>query len=136
MAEIADVMRALFERCKTIDTGSPALPIVFPEPRDVFEPPADGKYLEVAFFSNRPAWEGKASGRMDQGLLQVTVVWPKNKGLLAPSRIAQAVIEHFPLALTLHEGSAKVTINRQPYQAAPLIEPSEVRIPVTISWTA
>jgi len=133
MAEPAEIASALFARCATISTGSPTLPVAYPESAATFTPPADGKYLEVAFFSNRPAWEGLASGRMDQGLLQVTVVWPKNKGIVGPSRHAASVMAHFPKGLALADG---VRVSGQPYASSPLIEASDVRVPVTIPWIA
>lgn len=136
MAAVADIMLALFARVETLDTGSPSLPIAFPEAGSTFKPPGDGKYIEVSFFSNRPAWEGLAEGRLDQGLLQLTVVWPKNKGLIAPGRIADAIVEHFPLALPMRQASANVRVTGQPWASSPLIELSEVRVPVTIPWTA
>lgn len=136
VAAYADIVRALFARVETLVTGSPSLPFVLPEPTRTFVPPADGKYLEVAFHSNRPAWEGLSEGRLDQGLLQVTVIWPKNKGVLAPVRIADEIIAHFPLAHEMFHGSAKVKVTRQPWMASPLVDPSEVRIPVTIPWAA
>jgi len=138
MARGSDVMQALFARATTIPTGSPPLPICLPEPDETFEPPESGQYLEVQFFPNRPAWEGLTAddGRLDQGLLQVTVVWPKNHGLIAPGLIADLVREHFPMALALQHGGARVKITGQAWAAAPLIEPHEVRIPVTIPWSA
>lgn len=138
MASLPDVMQALFTHALTIPTGSPPLPICLPEPVETFDPPESGQYLDVQFFSNRPAWEGltAADGRLDQGLLQITVVWPKNHGLIGPGLIAELIKEHFPLNLTLWRGSAKVRVTEQPWTAAPMIEPSEVRIPVTIPWSA
>ena len=136
MAAYADIMLALFARVGTLVTGSPTLPVSLPEPTKTFVPPADGKYLEVSFHANRPAWEGIAEGRLDQGLLQVTVVWPKNKGVIAPARIADVIIAHFPLAHVMSQGTAKVKVTRQPWMASPLIDPSELRVPVTIPWSA
>ena len=133
MADPADIASALLARCATLSVGSPALPIAYPEAAETFSPPSDGKYLEVSYFSNRPAWEGLASGRMDQGLLQVTVVWPKNKGIVAPSRHASEVMAHFPKGLALADG---VRVSGQPYAASPLTDTSDVRIPVTIPWVA
>jgi len=133
MANPADIASALLARCATLSVGSPALPIAYPEPKETFAPPSDGKYLEVAYFSNRPAWEGLSEGRMDQGLLQVTVVWPKNKGIVAPVRQAAEVMAHFPKGLPLANG---VRVSGQPYAASPLIDTSDVRIPVTIPWIA
>lgn len=137
----AQVPDALFARVATINTGSPSLPISWPEGIDVstdqtFEPPSDGKYLLVQYFPNAPAWEGMASGRMDQGLLQVSVVWPKNQGLIAPMQVAQAVIDHFPLGHTMVSGETQVKVVKQPWAAQPLIDADRVSVPITIEWKA
>lgn len=136
MASLPDVMQALFTHALTIPTGSPPLPICLPEPVETFDPPESGQYLDVQFFSNRPAWEGLSEGRLDQGLLQITVVWPKNHGLIGPGLIAELVRDHFRKGLPLRHGRTTVKIGPMPWIAAPLIEPAETRIPVTIPWTA
>jgi hypothetical protein len=131
MSDPADIASALLARCSTLDVGDPALPVAYPDVP--FTPPADGKYLEVSIFYNRPAWEGLAAGRMDQGLVQVTVVGPKGQGIPALMRLASGVIDHFPKGLALTNG---VKISRQPYAASPLLDAADTRVPVTIGWTA
>jgi hypothetical protein len=125
------IAAALLARCATLAVGSPALPVAYPE--ITFDPPTDGKYLEASLFFNRPAWEAVDSGKQDQGLLQVTVVWPRGAGVIAPMEAAAEVLDHFPKALSLSDG---VRISAQPWAASPIIEGSETRIPVTIPWTA
>lgn len=125
---------ALLARCATLSIGSPALPIAYPD--KPFKPAVDapdGKYVEVALFFNRPAWEGVASGKVDQGLLQITVVWPRNAGVIKPLEAVAEVMAHFPKALALSNG---VKVSAEPYAASPIIEGSETRIPVTIPWMA
>jgi len=134
MADVDDIADALLARCATLAVGSPALTIAMPEVS--FTPPASGKYLDVAIFYNRPAWEGVASGRLDQGLLQVTVVWPKGQGVVKPMEAAQTVMAHFAKGLTLQSGTANVKITAAPYATSPLIDEFDVRVPVTIGWKA
>ncbi len=136
MAEDADIIRALFVRCQTLVVGSPALPITFPEQGATYEPPADGKYLRVDFFPNRPAWEGLTSGKMAQGLLQITVNWPSHDGILAPMRASDTVRAHFPKALPLIENGTKVTISGEPWATNPITEGDKVSVAVTIPWQA
>lgn len=131
MADPDVIAAALLARCATLAVGSPALPIAYPDV--TFTPPASGKYLAVSLFFNRPAWEGLKSGRLDQGILQVAVVWPKNQGVVKPMQAAKAVMAHFPKALELAGG---VKISAQPYAVSPLLDDSETRIPITIPWTA
>lgn len=128
----ADIYVALMERVATLSIGSPALPISYPETTESYDPPADGMYLEVLDFPNRPFWEGLTDGRVDQGLLQINVVWPQNEGLVAPKAAADAVIAHFPKGLRL--GSVKITA--QPWQGSPLIGDHDVKVAVTIPWKA
>lgn len=133
MSAYADIQQALFARVGTLSL-SPALPVAWPEV--AYTPPADGKYLRVDLFTNRPRWEGIASGRIDQGLLQITVIWPKGRGIVAPGAIADAIIAHFPLGLQLTHGSASVKITSQPWAASPLSEDRQLSIPVTVPWSA
>jgi hypothetical protein len=110
--------------------------VAYPEPSTTFAPPADGKYLAVSYFPNRPAAEGLSSGRVDQGLLQVSVVWPRNQGLIKPAQVVQAVIDHFPNGLALVSGSTRVKVSGNPWAAAPITDTDRVSFPVTIPWTA
>lgn len=131
MASPDQIADALLARCATLAVGSPALPIAMPE--IAFTPPASGKYLDVRDFTNRPLWEGVSGGKIDQGLLQVTVVWPPRQGVIKPKAAAAAVMAHFAKGLVLAHG---VKINGEPWAASPLSDDSEVRVPVTIPWTA
>lgn len=132
----AGVYEALMARVATISTGSPALPIAFPEAASTFSPPASGKYLEVRYFPNTPLFGALASGVVDQGLVLVTIVWPKNDGLVRPLEIAGAVVAHFPIGLKLISGAFRVKVSAQTYVAAPLHDADRLRIPVTVSWAA
>lgn len=131
MATPDQIAAALLTRCSTLAVGSPVLPIAMPD--EAFTPPESGKYLAVTIFDNRPAWEGLASGRLDQGLLQVTVVWPRKKGAVPAKQAAAAVMGHFPKALMLGNG---VKVSGEPYVSTPILDDSETRVPVTIPWTA
>lgn len=136
MIDPAAVAAALLSRCEALEVGSPALPIAYPDV--AFDPAVDapdGRYLTVDLFNNAPFWEGLTSGRIDQGLMQVTVVWPKGEGLAA-RRAAAAVIAHFPKNLTLPGSGVLVKINRETWQASPILDDDSTSIPVTISWVA
>ena len=136
MAAYADIVLALLTRVSTLSTGSPTLPVAYPEDAGGFTPPTDGKYLDVAVFSNRPRFEGLNTGRVDQGILQVAVVWPKAKGLIQASQVADLIIAHFASGTVMRSGSANVKVSGQPYAASPISEATELRIPVSIPWTA
>jgi hypothetical protein len=130
MADPAAVATALFERCETLSVGSPALPIAYPDV--AFTPPGDGRYLQVDLFANVPRWQGLASGRLDQGLLQITVVTPPGEGIVKARELANVVMSHFPKGLRL----GAVKISAEPWDASPLIGDGETRTPITIPWVA
>lgn len=127
---------ALMTKVGTLVTGSPTLPVSYPEPVETFVPPTDGKYIEVIDFTNQPAWEGLASGVLDQGILQLTVIWPKNAGLIGPKQVVASIKTHFAKATRMVSGSVGVKVTREPWAASPIIEADKVRIPITIFWTA
>lgn len=134
----AQIAEALFERVLTLTT---TLPIIWPEQLDAPNPDtqATGEgqaRLEVAIFYNRPAWQGVSAGALDQGLLQITVVWPKNRGLIKPMEVVGAVLDHFPTGQTMFSGTTKVRVSGAPWASSPISDRAEVRVPVTIPWTA
>lgn len=131
MIDTAEVARLLLDHCEALP-----LPVAYPETPQAFEPPADGRYYEVRFFPNGSAWEAVGAGSLGQGLLQVTVIYPKNRGLIAPYEHATAAKEHFNKSLSLHGDGIRVTISNEPIDGAPLVEASEVRVPVTVRWNA
>ena len=136
MIDPAAVAAALLSRCETLEVGSPVLPVAFPDvPFDPAVEAPDGRYLTVDLFNNAPFWEGLTSGRIDQGLMQITVVWPKGEGLAA-RRAAAEVIAQFPKNLTLPGSGVRVKINRETWQASPILDDDSTSIPVTISWVA
>ncbi|WP_091739848.1 phage tail terminator-like protein [Phenylobacterium immobile] len=131
MASGADTFLALTDYVLTLSIGSPTLDVVMPEPGETFVPVDDEPYLEVADFPNAPLAQGLKAGRLDQGLMQITAVWPKNRGLVDAKRAADQIIAAFPQGKRL----GAVKINRASWQAAPIIGAADVRVPVTISWT-
>jgi hypothetical protein len=134
MPDPAVVAALLLARCATLSVGAPALPVSMPDV--AFTPPSNGKYLRVSLFNNAPAWEGMTTGRMDQGLLQVTVVWPKGQGIIKAREIATDVIAHFPKGLKLANAGAQVRINREPWAGSPIIDDSASLVAITIPWVA
>lgn len=139
MADPAIVAELLLARCETLNVGAPKMPVAMPDV--TFAPPVDSKgspapYLRVDLFSNAPFWEGLSSGRIDQGLLQIAVVWPKGKGLIVQRHAAKQVMDHFAKGLKLFGPATRVSINREPWAAAPIKGDVSTETPVTISWTA
>lgn len=145
MSKDAEVYDALATRAGTMVLTTPALPVAYPDLS--FDPATDapsGKYVEVSFFPNRPAWEGIATGALKQGLLQITVVWPRGSalpqgeeaGIGPPLAIADLVTAHFAKGTVMVSGTTKVKVSREPWVSPPLTDAAETRVPVSISWTA
>jgi hypothetical protein len=130
----AQIVDALLTRAALMDSTGPTLPTALPEAE--FDPPADGKYLEVGFFPNGNRWEGLANGERAQGILGVLVHWPKNLGLVAAHEKADLVAAHFNKGRELFSGTTKVTVTKEPELQQPLIDGDKVSIPVNISWQA
>lgn len=135
-AKDACVLRALMDHAKLLETTGPQLPVSFPEPATPFNKPADGKWLEFQFFPNDLKWQGLTSGRLDQGLVQLGVCWPKYQGLVAPTEAVGQVKAHFAKNTVLFHNGWKVTLNAEPRQAQQLDQPDGVKIPVIIAWQA
>lgn len=132
MADPAVVAGLLLARCETLNVGSPKMPVAMPDV--AFSPPADGRYLRVDLFSNQPFWQGLTNGRVDQGLLQITVVWPKGKGIIKAKQAAKAVMDHFPKGLRLYGHGVRVKVYGEPWDATPLLGDTETETPITIPW--
>lgn len=134
MAKDAEVATALLAHCELMSGEGPALPVAMPEVS--FTPPSDGRYLRIDLFRNAPFWASLSHGHIAQGLLQVTVVWPKGQGIIAPGRASDAVKDHFPKGLILYAGEPKVKVSGDPWAAAPLSDDTDSETPVTIPWRA
>ena len=133
MALAADVAKALLDRAGTLSYGSPVMKKAMP---DIAFTPVTGKpYFRVDLFRNAPFWTGLGSGKIDQGLMQITVVWPKGQGIIKASTAADAVIAHFSKGLKLYSGTARVKLG-QAWASAPLPDDAWTDTPVTIPWTA
>jgi hypothetical protein len=134
MADPAVVAQLILEHAEAMVIGSPALPIAYPDVN--FTPPADGKYLRVDLFKNAPFWEGLSTGRIDQGLLQVMVVWPRGEGIIKPAEVAALVLEHWSKGTRMFGSGTGVKVNREPWVASPIPSDHETEMPVTIPWVA
>lgn len=132
------IQALLFDYVSGVAAGL-ALPVAWPEV--TFEPEAgdDGQmkpFLRVDLFTNRPAWEGVAAGRLDQGILQLTVVWPAGAGIVQPTIIAGQILSNFPKAMRLSANDVRVKITAEPWIASPITESDRASYPITITWAA
>lgn len=134
MADPAEVAKAILDRCATLNYGSPKMKIAMPDV--AFKPETGKPYFRVDLFSNAPFWQGLTSGRIDQGLLQITVVWPKGQGVIKAKQAAKAVMNHFPKGLRLYGPGVRVSVSGEPWDATPLPGDTTTETPVTIPFRA
>ena len=139
MSKASAIPDALLAHAEDLEVLSPPLPIAMPDVD--FDPKHDadsqGRYLEVRYFRNSPMAEGlKAGAVIDQGILVVSVVWPKGQGIISMNEAAQQVADHFPKGLVLKSGSTSVKINKEPVIASPLPEGDKTIVAVSISWAS
>lgn len=137
MSKASEIPAALLARLSSLAIGSPPLPIAYPDiPFDPATQSLAGKYLQAGYFRNTPAFEGLSSGVLDQGVLVVSVVFPKSGGVIAINQAAQFVADHFPKASALKNGSTRVKISKEPVIGSPLQEGDKTIVAVTVSWVA
>ena len=127
-ARIAD---ALLSHLQDADLG---VPVAWPGAD--FTPP-DGPYLAVSLFPAPVTTATIATHDRRDGIMQVSVFWPRGAGIIGPMELAGRVADRFPRTTRLIAGAGQeVRIDRTPSQAAPVQEPGWVQIPVTINWTS
>lgn len=134
MTNFVDIANALLTRAALLETDGPELPVAMPD--IAFEPPADGKYLRATVFYNTPAWEGLGPKALAQGLLQITVVWPRGVGIIEALSVAEIVKQEWPKGLTLRQNSTTIKINKAPWSGSPIEDEGMTLVPVSISWSA
>jgi hypothetical protein len=133
MAIEIDILTALRSRLITF-AQTQSLPIAFTN--RAFSTQAPGKYLRETFIPNivsRP-FIGSTAPQRHQGLYQVDLMWPRDKGETEARTLAGELADHFPTDFRLTSGTTSVRITRRPDVAGMLIEDTRTMIPVTISW--
>lgn len=135
MAIETDIFAALMSRVASF-VASPALPVAWPNV--VFTPPADHRYLRVAFVPNvaNRALIDSDGPHQHLGLLQVSVYGKKGSGEAGVRADAAAVVSHFPCDLKLYAGSVSVRITKRPDIRDMMVEDAAVQIPVMIEYEA
>jgi hypothetical protein len=136
MAGEVTIANALFSHLGDFTYESAALPIVYPEtlPADSLVMP----YLlaDLAFGESESPFIGFRSQRVVRGILQVTIIHERQRGIMVPLRIAVALVDHFPKGLRLGLDGFTVTVSRHasidPYSS----EPDRVRLPVRVPFSA
>ena len=120
---------ALFERLASV-----VLDRIYPIswPGVVFDPPADGQYLEVIFMQGQTITRTQDPDGVDhqQGIFQVNVVFPVGVGIVKSAAIADSIINHFPKGLNLES----VKVSGKAWSGTPIQEDHKLLTPVSIPW--
>lgn len=127
-----DIMTACFDHLDTfISVPQPA--ILWPGLQT--EPPDADIWLQPGFFPNENvdrAWDNDACVET-RGFFQILVYYRvrPDVGLIEPSRVADALIEHFPKGTVL----SAVRVRKRPWQSPAITEDaSRAYIPVTVPY--
>lgn len=136
-----DIALALLGRASLLDVSVPdwgVLAIAMPDVAPPWgEDTAPDRYLSVSIFDNVPRWQSLGpGGKIGQGILQVEVIWPRGLGNIGIRRAAQAVMDHFPKNLIIRQGTARVTINAEPWHGSVIPADAGSSLPVSIPWQA
>lgn len=103
-----------------------------------FEPPVDGNgmilpYLRFDFMNNAPFWEGIRTGRLDQGMMQITLTMPRPHLVATALGLVDDIITLYPKAVRL-PGAGRVKVQSSPWVASPIVEGDRTYYPVTVPW--
>lgn len=100
--------------------------------------PVDGKpYIDTALLPNKTDTIGISDGSAKHmGILQLSLMWPVNRGVIKPMDDAGEIIQHFRKGTLIYSNGVKVQINKQPWASPPLQEEDRVRIPISVPYTS
>jgi hypothetical protein len=103
-----------------------------------FEPPADGKYLEVVFIPNNGDDQHWGDEKNYRGMLRLILHWPiDTQGPYPPMRVLKSVCAYFakdePLRLPDNLASV-VQISNTPNSLAPLAQGGEALYPASLRY--
>jgi hypothetical protein len=104
-------------------------------PNVKFDPPA-GAHLEVEHLpnENQRIFLDGADPHFRQGILQLTVVAPLNRGPSPVAALAGAVAAHFPADLPLFGETVKIKVQSAPSRAQAIPSATGLRLPISIRY--
>jgi hypothetical protein len=127
------IIKALIDHLKDIGL-SPSLEIV-ESVENEYKPRLDQEYLAAQWLVSPTVTRSIGRGRLQySGILQVTVVYPRNAGVLLATIIADEIVDHFKKGTIIDGDGVRVKINRQPSQATPTPDGAWLRVPVSIIY--
>lgn len=114
---------------------TPALPTSFENAS--FTPPTDGSaYQEAVLLPANPIVPMGDMTYLEQGVFQVTVLYPLGEGTADAEERAEAIRSHFHRGLTLTVGGVSTIITSVPTVAKGFPDDGQWRVPVSIRWQA
>lgn len=132
------IERALLAHVALLDLD-PDVPLALPNvpfpPQGQDKPPT---YIEVLHFrnANRRLFLKGSAPHLRQGILQLTVITPLNRGPQDATELAGQVAEHFPADLDLFEDGVRVRIQQAPDVMAPDKTDVSWDVPVSVRYEA
>lgn len=127
------ITSALIAHFKTLPF-SPEIDLV-DSPEDSYQPTIGREYLLAQIMINETETFPVSNGTYRYtGIFQVTVVYPRNAGILLAIDLADEVVDHFEKGTIIDGDGVRVKINRQPSQATPIGDDVWLRLPVSIPY--
>jgi hypothetical protein len=130
----SDIFRAL---AKKVDAFAAANGnIAFKVPGKDFPRPSNTKHLIVDYLPARTERFGINSDSSDEhvGILQISVYWPEDQGIVAPLGLAGTVVNFFKKDTIMEHNGVTLKVSNTPWIAPPLPEPGWVQIPVNVPY--
>lgn len=125
------IIEAAFQHLQSF-VYSPQPEVIWPGLQS--EPPEQGMWLQADMFPNEPtdmAWDNDACVDT-RGFFQILVCFRPGRGLIEPSELADALVDHFPKGTAL----GPVRVRKRPWQAPVVIpDASTLYIPVTVAYS-
>lgn len=116
------------------DPANPTNGLPYAMPNIAFDPSQVSKYISVNLQFNADGVHAKGGDmHQKQGLLQLTVYWPKDDGIIRPGVIADEIESDWPEGRKLYASNVKIIIGAT-HQIGPLEDETRNSIPVIIPW--
>lgn len=109
------------------------LPVAFPDVP--FTPPDNNDpYLEVIHFRNTNGPDLWGTTKRLRGILQVSVIDPKQEGTQIGIEIGSAIANYFEKNTRWNYGATMIKITNTPTLLTPLVNPEKTEYPVSIPY--
>ena len=136
MIDIEDkILKALQTGVTTAVQGSniPAFPIKYIG--KIFNPPDDGKYIEIVYIPNNINGEFWSSGKTYRGLFRLILHWGLfEQGAYEPLRFFASVTQYFSIGEVFQYSGVSVKITAEPDLTGVIENAPDLMYPLTIRY--